>query len=58
MDDPFIIREDFNNMIRFAWEKSTDNVNQTWMHNFNELIRDNALKGLQRKVNKFTWSNK
>jgi uncharacterized OB-fold protein len=34
MEEPFIIGGDFN-MIRFAWEKSTNNINQTWMNNFN-----------------------
>jgi hypothetical protein len=34
MEEPFIIGGDFN-MIRFAWDKSTNNINQTWMNNFN-----------------------
>jgi hypothetical protein len=57
MEDPFIIGGDFN-MIRFYWEKSTDNVNQLWMDNFNNFIRDIGVKEMQRKGRKFTWSNK
>jgi hypothetical protein len=51
--DPCIIGGDFN-MIRFPWEKSTDNVNQLWMDNFNSFIKDNGLKEMHRKGSKFT----
>jgi hypothetical protein len=56
-EDPFLIGGDFN-MIRFPWEKSTDNTNNTWMDNFNNFIRDNSVKEMQRKGSKFTLSNK
>jgi exonuclease III len=48
MTDPFIIGGDFN-MIRFVWEKSSDNTNQQWMDNFNDFIRNNGVKELIRK---------
>jgi endonuclease/exonuclease/phosphatase (EEP) superfamily protein YafD len=57
LEDPFIIGGDFN-MIRFAWEKSSDNIKQLWMDNFNAFIRDNGVKEMHRKGSKFTWSNK
>jgi exonuclease III len=57
MGEYFIIGGDFN-LIRFAWEKSSDNVNQVWMDAFNEFIRDNGLKELIRKGSKYTWTNK
>jgi exonuclease III len=37
MTDPFIIGGDFN-MIRFEWEKSSDNVNHTWRDAFTTLL--------------------
>jgi exonuclease III len=48
MEDPFIIGGDFN-LIRFSWEKSTGNVNQFWMSAFNDFIRDNGIKEMDRK---------
>jgi hypothetical protein len=57
MSDPFVIGGDFN-MIRFPWEKSSDNVNHVWMDAFNEFIRDNGVKEMLRKGSKFTWTNK
>jgi exonuclease III len=54
---PFIIGGDFN-MIRFTWEKSSGNVTQMWMDAFNDFIRDNGIKEMMRKGNKFTWTNK
>jgi exonuclease III len=56
-EDPFLTRGDFN-MIRFPWEKSSDNTSNTWMDNFNNFIRDNGVKEMNRKGSKFTWSNK
>jgi exonuclease III len=53
MADPFIIGGDFN-LIRFAWEKSSDNVNHTCVDAFNDFIRDNGVKELMRKGGKFT----
>jgi exonuclease III len=57
MREPFAMGGDFN-MIRFPWEKSSDNVNHVWMDAFNEFIRDNRVKEMLRKGNKFTWTNK
>jgi hypothetical protein len=57
MEDPFIIGGDFN-LIRFSWEKSTGNVNQFWMSAFNDFIRDNGIKEMDRKGCKYTWTNK
>jgi exonuclease III len=57
MEDPFIMGGDFN-FIRFPWEKSSGNVNQFWMNAFNEFIRDNGVKEMDRKGCRFTWSNK
>jgi exonuclease III len=57
MSEPFVMGGDFN-MIRFPWEKSTDNINQVWMDAFNEFIRDNGIKEMLRKGSKFTWTNK
>jgi hypothetical protein len=54
---PFIIGVDFN-MIRFTWEKPSGNVAQMWMDAFNNFIRDNGIKEMMRKGNKFTWTNK
>jgi hypothetical protein len=57
MEDPFIMGGDFN-LLRFTWEKSTGNVNQFWMSAFNDFIRDNGIKEMDRKGCKYTWSNK
>jgi endonuclease/exonuclease/phosphatase family metal-dependent hydrolase len=57
MSDPFIIGGDFN-LIRFEWEKSSDNTHQVWMDAFNDFIRDNGVKELMRKGIKFTWTNR
>jgi hypothetical protein len=57
MTDPFIIGGCFN-LIRFEWEKSSDNVHHTWMEAFNDIIKDNGVKELMRKGGKFTWTNK
>jgi hypothetical protein len=57
MSEPFVMGGDFN-MIRFPWEKSTDNINQVWMDAFNEFITDNGIKEMLRKGSKFTWTNK
>jgi hypothetical protein len=46
------------NLIRFAWEKSSGNVNQVWMDTFNSFIADNGLVQLHRIGGKFTWTNK
>jgi endonuclease/exonuclease/phosphatase (EEP) superfamily protein YafD len=43
MEDPLIMGGDFN-LIRFAWKKSSDNVNQFLMTMFNDFIRDNGIK--------------
>jgi exonuclease III len=43
MREPFVMGGDFN-MIRFPWEKSSDNVNHVWMDAFNEFTRDNGVK--------------
>jgi endonuclease/exonuclease/phosphatase (EEP) superfamily protein YafD len=43
MEDPLIKGGDFN-LIRFAWKKSSDNVNQFLMTMFNDFIRDNGIK--------------
>jgi endonuclease/exonuclease/phosphatase family metal-dependent hydrolase len=57
MENPFIMGGDFN-LLRFTWEKSTGNVNQFWMSPFNDFIRDNGIKEMDRKGCKYTWSNK
>jgi hypothetical protein len=57
MSDPFIIGGDFN-LIRFEWEKSSDNTHHVWMDAFNDYIRDNGVKELMRKGCKFTWTNR
>lgn len=57
MSWPFIMGGDFN-MIRYQWEKSSNNVNQGWMDLFNSFILDNGLLELTRKGSKFTWTNK
>jgi exonuclease III len=57
MSWPFLLGGDFN-MIRFPWEKSTDNINHTWMDLFNNFILDNNLLELTRKGGKYTWTNK
>jgi endonuclease/exonuclease/phosphatase family metal-dependent hydrolase len=57
MSDPFIIGGDFN-LIRFEWEKSSDNTHHVWMDAFNDFIRDNGVKELMRKGSKFTWTNR
>jgi hypothetical protein len=57
MEDPFIMGGGFN-MIRYAWEKSSGNVNQLWMNAFNDFIRDFGIKEMDRKGCKYTWSNK
>lgn len=36
MTCPFILGGDFN-MIRYAWEKSSDNIDQVWMNAFSSL---------------------
>jgi endonuclease/exonuclease/phosphatase family metal-dependent hydrolase len=48
---------DFN-MIRFSWEKSSDNINHTWIDLFNNFIMDYGLMDLFRKGSKYTWTNK
>jgi hypothetical protein len=57
VEDPFIVGGDFN-LIRFGWEKSSDNIHPSWMGAFNDFIRDNGLKELVRKGSKFSWTNK
>ena len=50
---PFMVGRDFN-LIMFAWEKSSDHVDQEWMDAFNSFIADNGIKELIRKCGKFT----
>jgi exonuclease III len=57
MTDSFIIGGDFN-LIRFTWEKSSENTDQLWMDKFNDFIRDNGVRELIRKGGRFTWTNK
>lgn len=45
-------------LIRFASEKSSDNVDQGKMGMFNNLISDTGIKEFIRKGSKFTWANK
>lgn len=54
---PVVVGGDFN-LIRYAWEKSTDNLDQGWMDAFNLFIDENGLKEMHRKRGKFTWTNK
>lgn len=53
----FIMGGDFN-LIRFASEKSSDNVDQGKMDMFNKFISNTGIKELCRKGGKFTWTNK
>jgi hypothetical protein len=55
--DPFIIGGDFN-LIRFTWEKSSENTNQQWMDKFTDFNRNSGVKELIRKGGRFTWTNK
>lgn len=57
LNHPFIIDGDFN-LIRYAWEKSSDNLDQCWMDAFNDFINDTGVRELLRKGGKYTWSNK
>jgi hypothetical protein len=54
---PVVVGGDLN-MIRYAWEKSSDNINHFWMDTFNGFILDNGLLELHRIGGKYTWSNK
>jgi exonuclease III len=54
---PIVMGGDFN-LIRFSWEKSSDNCNQFWMDAFNKFILDNGLLELPRFGSKYTWTNK
>jgi hypothetical protein len=46
------------NMIRFPWEKSSDNDNLYWMNLFNTFILDFGLLELIRMGSKYTLTNK
>jgi hypothetical protein len=44
---------DFN-LIRYAWEKSSNNINQFWLDSFNGFTMDNGLLELNRIGSKYT----
>jgi hypothetical protein len=48
---------DFN-LIIYAWEKSSDNIDQFWLDSFNGFIMENGLLELNRIGSKYTWTNK
>lgn len=52
-----IMRGDFN-LIRFASEKSSQNIDQSKLDLFNSFISDAGIKEIIRKGSKFTWTNK
>lgn len=45
-------------MIRFPWEKYSENVDTGWMDNFNTFISDGNIKERIRKWSRFIWTNK
>jgi hypothetical protein len=46
-------------MIKFPWEKSSDNVDVGWMDMFNFFFNSDCnIKELLRKGSRFTWTNK
>lgn len=50
---PIVIGGDFN-MIRYAHEKSTDNINFTWLEMFNSFIEDCMLREIVRNGSRYT----
>lgn len=56
-DVPLLIGGDFN-MIRYAHEKSNENLHWNWMENFNAFIDDTTIREIYRGGNRFTWTNK
>jgi exonuclease III len=54
---PIMLGGDFN-LIRYAWEKSSGNINQFWLDSFNGFIMDNGLLEINRIGSKYTWTNK
>jgi hypothetical protein len=57
MNWPLVLGGDFN-MIRFPWEKSSDNDNFSQMNLFNTFILDFGLLELIRMGSKYTLTNK
>jgi hypothetical protein len=43
-----------SNLIRYAWEKSSDILDQCWMDAFNDFINDTGVRELLRKGGKYT----
>lgn len=54
---PIMMGGDFN-LIRFAHEKPTDNVNLPWMEIFNAFLNDLAIIEVHRGGSRYTWTNK
>jgi hypothetical protein len=56
MTEPFILGEDFN-IIRFSWEKSSDNINETWVDAFNDSQGKIGSTGLVHGAgtNRYRW---
>jgi hypothetical protein len=50
---PIMMGGDFN-LIRYAWEKSSNNINQFWLDSFNGFTMDNGLLELNRIGSKYT----
>jgi hypothetical protein len=53
----YIMGGDFN-LIRYASEKSSQNIDQSKLDMFNNFISDARIKEMLRKGSKFTWTNK
>uniref|UniRef100_A0A453JZJ0 Endonuclease/exonuclease/phosphatase domain-containing protein n=1 Tax=Aegilops tauschii subsp. strangulata TaxID=200361 RepID=A0A453JZJ0_AEGTS len=54
---PMVVAEDFN-LIRWASDKSSPNVDRVRMRLFNDCIVDLALREIDRVGARFTWTNK
>ncbi|KAE8790479.1 hypothetical protein D1007_35250 [Hordeum vulgare] len=54
---PVVVAGDFN-LIRWACDKSSPNVDRVRMRLFNDCIADLALREIARVGARFTWSNK
>ncbi|KAE8783924.1 hypothetical protein D1007_42565 [Hordeum vulgare] len=54
---PVVVAGDFN-LIRWASDKSSPNVDRPRMHLFNDCIVDLALREIARVGARFMWSNK
>ncbi|KAE8816813.1 hypothetical protein D1007_05554 [Hordeum vulgare] len=54
---PVVVASDFN-LIRWASDKSSSNVDRPRMRLFNDCITDMALREIARVGARFTWSNK